>query len=182
VKDLRLIWDSTKVAAEGAPQTPMMEDPSAPSMRLKELLERHRPKGFDEVLGQKELVSTLAKRVTTKDHSRHIVLHGPEGSGKLTLARLYAQALQCVEPTPTGSPCQRCDPCLAFDPIGGNFDYIEIDAKTHGDIEHARYLRDYLPGHMWTASMASTIFALRTIWSAAVICPACRCGAYVRWP
>ena len=115
-------------------------------MRLRELLEHHRPKSFEEVLGQKELVSTLARRVTTKDHSRHIVLHGPEGSGKLTLARLYAQALQCEEPTPTGSPCQRCEPCLAFDPIGGGYGYLEIDAKKHGNIEHARYLLDFVNG------------------------------------
>jgi hypothetical protein len=149
------------VANGGTLRTPMMEEQdegeSAAQMRMMELIERHRPKGFEGVLGQKELVSTLARRVTTKDHSRHIVLHGPDGSGKLTLARLYAQALQCVEPTPTGSPCQRCDPCLAFDPIGGNFDYIEIDAKTHGDIEHARYLRDYLPGHVGLAERSAIL-------------------------
>ena len=63
-----------------------------------ELLERYRPKSFEEVLGQDELVSTLARRVITTDHSRHIVLHGPEGSGKTTVARLYAQALQCQSP------------------------------------------------------------------------------------
>jgi hypothetical protein len=146
VKDLRSIWAAKNVANEDAPRTQVMEDQSAPSMRLRELLERHRPKSFEEVLGQKELVSTFARRVTTKDHSRHIVLHGPEGSGKTTVARLYAQALQCAEPTPTGSPCQRCDPCLAFDPIGGGFGYLEIDAETHGDIEHARYLSDCVNG------------------------------------
>jgi hypothetical protein len=103
-KDLRSIWAAKNVANGGAPRTQLMEDQSAPSMRLKEVLDRHRPKSFEEVLGQKVLVSTLAKRVITKDHSRYIVLHGPDGSGKLTLALLYAQALQCVEPTPTGSP------------------------------------------------------------------------------
>jgi DNA polymerase III delta prime subunit len=78
------------------------------------------------------------------DHSRHIMLHGPEGSGKTTVARLYAKALQCAEPTPTGSPCQRCDACT----FGGSLNYIEIDAETHGKIEHARDLRDYLRGHL----------------------------------
>jgi DNA polymerase-3 subunit gamma/tau len=72
------------------------------------------------------------------------MLHGPEGSGKTTVARLYAKALQCAEPTPTGSPCQRCDACT----FGGSFNYIEIDAETHGNIEHARYLRVYLRGHL----------------------------------
>jgi len=150
VKDLRLIWDSTKVAAEGAPQTPVMEEQdegeSAAQMLMKELIERHRPKSFEEVLGQDELVSTLARRVTMGDHSRHIVLHGPKGSGKTTVARLYAQALQCAEPTPTGAPCQRCDPCLGFDPIGGGFGYLEVDAEKHGDIKHARYLLDFVNG------------------------------------
>ena len=114
-------------------------------MWLMELLERYRPKSFEEVLGQDELVSTLARRVITKDHSRHIVLHGPEGSGKTTVARLYAKALQCAEPTPTGSPCQSCFPCRTF---GNGLSYIEIDAETYGNVEHARYLRIYLRGHL----------------------------------
>jgi hypothetical protein len=150
VKDLRSIWDSTKLANSSAPPTPVMEEESesAARTRMMELIERYRPKSFEEVLGQKELVSTLVRRVTTKDHSRHIVLHGPEGSGKTTVARLYAQALQCAEPTPTGSPCQRCEPCLAFDSTGGSLNYLEIDAKTHGNIKHARYIRNDLRGHL----------------------------------
>ena len=121
-----------------------------------ELIERYRPKSFEEVLGQKELVSTLARRVTRRDHSRHIVLHGPKGSGKTTVARLYAQALQCAEPTPTGSPCQRCDPCLGFDPIGGGYGYLEVDAEKHGYIEDARHLLDFVNGLNigdWSASV-----------------------------
>ena len=154
VKDLRSIWDCTKEANEGAPRTPVMEEEEeeeeeeegelAPPIWLTELLERYRPKSFKEVLGQDELVSTLAKRVIKKDHSRHIVLHGPEGSGKTTVARLYAKALQCSEPTPTGSPCHRCDACT----FGGGLNYIEIDAERYGNIEHARYLRVYLRGHL----------------------------------
>ena len=153
VKDLRSIWDSTKEANEGALRTPVMEDEEeeeeeedelAQPMWLTELLERYRPKSFEEVLGQDELVSTLSRRVITKDHSRHIVLHGPEGSGKTTVARLYAKALQCSEPTPTGSPCHRCDACT----FGGGLNYIEIDAERYGNIEHARYLRVYLRGHL----------------------------------
>jgi hypothetical protein len=84
VKDLRSIWDSTKEANEGASRTPVMEEEeeeqeeeeegeaegeSAPPIWLTELLERYRPKSFEEVLGQDELVSTLSRRVITKDHS-----------------------------------------------------------------------------------------------------------------
>jgi DNA polymerase III delta prime subunit len=150
VKDLHLIWASPKVADEGAPRTHVMEEEkrSAAQMWMTELLERHRPKRFEEVLGQDELVSNLARRVITEDHSRHIVLHGPEGSGKLTVARMYAKALQCEEPTQTGSPCHRCDPCHLFGPIGGGLNYIEIDAKVYGNIECARELQHYLRGHL----------------------------------
>ena len=153
VKDLRLIWDFTKEANEGAPRTPVMEDEeeeeegegeSAPPIWL-ELLERYRPKSFEEVLGQDELVSTLARRVITTDHSRHIVLHGPEGSGKTTVARLYAKALQCHEPTPTGSPCQSCFPCRTF---GNSLSYFEIDAKIDFNVELARDIRISLGGHL----------------------------------
>jgi hypothetical protein len=162
VKDLRSIWYAAKEVNEGAARTQVMEEKddeeqeeeenkegegeSASPMWLTELLERHKPKSFEEVLGQDELASTLAKRVTTKDYSGHIVLHGPEGSGKLTLARLYGQALQCEEPTQTGSPCQSCEPCKAFRPIGGGFGYLEIDAKKQGKIEHARYLLKCVSG------------------------------------
>jgi len=145
--------ESAQVADEGAPPT---EDESAQPMWLTEL-ERHRPKIFEEVLGQDELVSTLERRVTTKDHFRHIVLHGPEGSGKTTVARLYAQALQCDEPTPTGSPCQSCAPCLVFDPIGGALNYVEIDAKTHGEIEHAHYLLCQLIGTLRIAERSAIV-------------------------
>jgi hypothetical protein len=161
VKDLRLIWDSTKVAAEGAPQTPMVEEQdegeSAAQMRMMELIERHRPKSFEGVLGQDELVSTLARRVTTKDHSRHIVLHGPPGSGKFTVALLYAKASQCEGPTPTGSPCQICASCRAFGQFGGALNYDEIDAKTQGEIEHARYLLRQLIGTLRIAERSAIV-------------------------
>jgi hypothetical protein len=161
VKDLRLIWDSTKVTAEGAPQTPVMEEQdegeSAAQMLMKELIERHRPKSFEEVLGQDELVSTLARRVATKDHSRHIVLHGAPGSGKFTVALLYAKASQCEDPTPTGSPCQRCASCHAFGQFGGALNYVEIDAKTHGKIEHARYLLRRLIGTLRIAEWSAIV-------------------------
>lgn len=111
------------------------EERSAAQMRMMELLERHRPKRFEEVLGQDDLVSTLARRVITKDHSWHIVLNGPEGSGKLTVARLYAKALQCDEPTHTRSACHRCEPCRLWGP---SLNYIEVDAKICGNVECAR--------------------------------------------
>jgi hypothetical protein len=133
------------------------DEPAAPM--LKERLERYRPKSFEEVLGQEELVSTLTRRVITKDHSRHIVLHGPEGSGKITLARLYSQALQCAAPIPSGSPCQNCAPCKAFDPIGG-FNYVEIDAKKRGDIVRALDLRN---------SLRSRMVLMLADWSAIVV-------------
>jgi DNA polymerase III gamma/tau subunit len=122
-----------------------------------ELLERHRPKRFEEVLGQDELVSALARRVTTEDHSRHIVLHGPEGSGKISVARLYAKASQCAEPTQTGSPCQRCEPCRAFGQFGGGFNYREIDAETQGDVEYAYELFHFLIGNLRIADRSAIV-------------------------
>jgi DNA polymerase III delta prime subunit len=159
VKDLRLIWASPKIADEGAPRTQVMEeeDRSAAQMRMTELLERHRPKRFEEVLGQDELVSTLRRRVITEDHSQHIVLHGPEGSGKISVARLYAKASQCAEPTQTGSPCQRCEPCRAFGQFGGGFNYREIDAETQGDVEYAYELFHFLIGNLRIADRSAIV-------------------------
>lgn len=112
-----------------------------------DFLERYRPEGFEGILGQDTLISVLAERVRTKDHSRHIVLHGAEGSGKMTVARLYARAMQCVAPTPTGSPCQHCTICEAMKPEG-SLGYFEMDVRELSGKQHASYLVQSAYGFM----------------------------------
>lgn len=71
----------------------------------------HRPKRFEDVVGQEVPVQFLSQLIVRGKRCRHVLLHGAVGSGKTTLARLYAQALNCTTPSGTGSPCGDCKPC-----------------------------------------------------------------------
>lgn len=71
---------------------------------------KYRPRRFEDVLGQPGAVSTLAKLVH-EPAAGSVVLHGPTGAGKTTLARIYAQARMCDAPLASGSPCLRCETC-----------------------------------------------------------------------
>src|SRR5260370_32093350 len=77
------------------------------------LVHRHRPKRFEEVVGQDVPVDYLSGLILRGKACRNILLHGTIGSGKTTLARIYAKALNCERPSPTnGSPCLVCTSCI----------------------------------------------------------------------
>lgn len=108
---------------------------------------RDRPLSFEAVLGQPLVVEALARRVRAGDVRHHIALEGPSGVGKRTLARLYAQALMCEAPLPSGSPCSKCDSCESI--LAGNpLNFVPFDAREHSSVEIARKLVDkarYVP-------------------------------------
>lgn len=88
--------------------------------------DKYRPQTFAEVFGQESAVGCLAGLIRQGQKSRNILLHGAVGSGKTTLARLYARALNCLAPDPDGSPCRdRCAPCRSGDgrEIAGFYEY-----------------------------------------------------------
>jgi DNA polymerase-3 subunit gamma/tau len=105
----------------------------------KELFARHAPRSFETLLGQVAVVRGLTEQIKDRHQAGHLVLHGPDGAGKLTVARLYAQALQCASPTPAGSPCRACDSCRDLED-GKGFDYTEYMAKRHDDANLVRNL------------------------------------------
>lgn len=73
--------------------------------------EKYRPRKFTEVRGQPSAVTILSGLAAKKSHRHAILLRGAVGSGKTTLARLYAQALNCGHQDTDGSPCQVCESC-----------------------------------------------------------------------
>nr|WP_292510309.1 AAA family ATPase [Methylobacterium sp.] len=72
---------------------------------------KYRPRTFKAVQGQPHPVRFLSGLIQHGQAARSLLLHGAIGSGKTSLVRIYAQALNCETPTAEGSPCQTCEPC-----------------------------------------------------------------------
>lgn len=101
------------------------------------------PAGFSSIVGHEGAVAALRARVRARDHDTGIILYGPLGIGKRTLARLYARAVLCEAPADHGEACGACTQCQAFG-AGRPFGYLEVDAAWQGDHETTRTLRDRL--------------------------------------
>lgn len=107
-------------------------------MAAEALPRKYRPRTFEQVVGQDLLVKYCQARIK-RGERRNLLVAGPWGSGKTTTARIYAQALQCFDPTATGSPCQVCESCQYYqtDPIS-HPDYREFDGASQGKIDQIR--------------------------------------------
>jgi DNA polymerase III gamma/tau subunit len=127
----------------------------APSA-LSSIVECDRPKEFADVIGQNALIETLKQRIREgRNLDRHVAFVGPTGAGKMTIARLYSQALICDALHEDGPPCQTCDECKGV-LSGSSFAYIPIDAIKLDD-EQTRTLveRD---GSLNTAGVRIIVF------------------------
>lgn len=106
------------------------------------LYRRYRPETFAEVIGQEQVTQPLMTALEKNRVNHAYLFSGPRGCGKTTSARILARCLNCAQgPTPT--PCGECPSCkeLARDG-GGSLDVIEMDAASHGGVDHARDLRE----------------------------------------
>lgn len=98
---------------------------------------KYRPQTFEEVVGQQAIVTTL-KNAIKEDKIAHAYLFcGPRGTGKTTMARLFAKALDCKEGL--GHQCNRCDSCEKI-MHGQHPDVIEIDAASNSTVDSVRQL------------------------------------------
>lgn len=105
------------------------------------LYRKYRPKNFEEIAGQKEIVQTIKNSLKNNNTSHAYLFAGPRGVGKTTLARLIAKGVNCLSTEFTDEPCNKCENCLAIN--NGTFmDMIEIDAASNRGIDEIRQLKE----------------------------------------
>jgi DNA polymerase-3 subunit gamma/tau len=109
-------------------------------MSYEVLARRFRPQTFDDVEGQRPVVTALRNALRLGRVPHAILLAGPRGVAKTTLARILARALNCDE-GPTEKPCGRCSPCLEI-ANGTSLDVQEIDAASNTGVDNVREIRE----------------------------------------
>jgi len=106
------------------------------------LYRKYRPQGFDEVVGQEAVVRTLQNAIEHDQVRQAYLFAGPRGTGKTSMARILAKALNCAGTlTPSAAPDKTCHVCVAI-ANGTSLDVVEMDAASQRGIDDIREIRE----------------------------------------
>ena len=105
------------------------------------LYRKWRPLKWDDIVGQQHIVQTLTNAIRAERVGHAYLFAGPRGTGKTTIARIIAKAVNCLNEDLARRPCNECEPCRA---VNENrfLDLIEIDAASNTSVDDVRDLRD----------------------------------------
>ena len=104
------------------------------------LYRKFRPDSFIDVKGQDHIVTTLKNQINADRIGHAYLFCGTRGTGKTTIAKIFAKAVNCEHPT-DGNPCNECETCQAIS-AGSSMNVIEIDAASNNGVDNIREIRD----------------------------------------